>query len=79
MRGPGGRRPSKNVVGVRGRGFATTSNRHKLVYRRDGGTSLDVWIEGLDMCFNATRQMVKDEKDTEQRAAKGKGKGLRQV
>jgi len=59
--------------------YTDDGEKRKLIYRRDGGTSLDVWIEGLDMCFNATRQQVKEDKEAEERGGKGKGKGTRPI
>lgn len=42
-----------------------------LKYRRESGKSLDVWIDGLDLCFNECRNVVKEEKEKEDRRKKG--------
>jgi len=51
--------------------YSEDGSKNTLVYRRDGGKSLDVWVDGLDMCFNATRELVKEEKENEERRKRG--------
>lgn len=51
--------------------YVEDGSKSTLVYRRDGGKSLDVWIDGLDMCFNACRDLVKEEKENEDRKKRG--------
>jgi len=31
-----------------------------LIYRRDSGKGLDVWMDGIDVCYNTCRDMVKE-------------------
>jgi len=51
--------------------YSEDGEKDKLIYRRESGISLDVWLDGLDMCFTAVRKMVKDEKENEERKKKG--------
>lgn len=38
-----------------------------LIYRREAGKGLDVWVEGLDLCFNDCRKMIKEKKEAEEK------------
>jgi len=51
--------------------YADDGKKDVLIYRREGGISLDVWLDGIDMCFNACRTQVKEEKENEERKKKG--------
>jgi len=51
--------------------YTEDGTKSTLIYRRDGGKSLDVWIDGLDLAFNEARNLVKAEKEDEERKKKG--------
>lgn len=51
--------------------YSEDGEKDTLIYRREGGTGLDVWMDGLDLCFNACRKQVKDQKENEERRKKG--------
>lgn len=44
---------------------------NKLIYRREGGKSLDVWLDGIDVCHLECRELVKKAKENEDRVKKG--------
>jgi len=50
--------------------YSNEGKKDVLIYRRDGGKSLDVWIDGLELLFNECRSVAKDEKDAEEKAKK---------
>jgi len=39
--------------------------KNTLIYRRESGKGLEVWVEGLDLCYNECRRMVKEKKGKE--------------
>lgn len=51
--------------------YTEDGDKNTLIYRRDGGKSLDVWLDGVDLCFNECRTIVKEEKENEERRKKG--------
>jgi hypothetical protein len=55
------RQPERNDQFVMS--YSQDGDKGRLVYRREGGKSLDVWFDGIDACFNACREQVKAEKE----------------
>lgn len=45
--------------------YVEDGDKKTLTYRREGGKSLDVWLDGLDACFNECRSVAKEEKENE--------------
>ncbi|CAK0882961.1 unnamed protein product, partial [Prorocentrum cordatum] len=43
--------------------YSNDGEKDSLIYRRESGKGRDVWIEGIDMCFQEVRNMVKEQKD----------------
>lgn len=51
--------------------YSEDGKKDMLRYRREGGISLDVWLDGIELCFNAVRAQMKEEKENEERKKKG--------
>jgi len=46
--------------------YGEDGDKEMLIYRRDSGKGLDVWMDGLDVCFNTCRDMIKDSQKKQQ-------------
>jgi len=51
--------------------YVDDGNKETLVYRREGGISLDVWLDGIDLTFTACRTQVKEDKRKEEAGQRG--------
>jgi len=40
--------------------YGDDGEKEMLIYRRDSGKGLDVWMDGIDVCYNTCRDMVKE-------------------
>jgi len=40
--------------------YGDDGDKEMLIYRRDSGKGLDVWMDGLELCFTTCRDMVKE-------------------
>jgi len=47
--------------------YGEDGGKEFLVYRRDTGKGLEVWLDGVDLCFNECRRLVKDKKEKEEK------------
>merc|ERR1712107_421146 len=41
----------------------------KEIFKRESGNGLDIWVDAIDLCFNACREQIKDSKAAEERVA----------
>eukprot|EP00416_Gambierdiscus_australes_P023885 CAMPEP_0171069578 /NCGR_PEP_ID=MMETSP0766_2-20121228/9229_1 /TAXON_ID=439317 /ORGANISM="Gambierdiscus australes, Strain CAWD 149" /LENGTH=468 /DNA_ID=CAMNT_0011525969 /DNA_START=83 /DNA_END=1489 /DNA_ORIENTATION=- len=48
--------------------YGEDGSKDTLIYRRDVGKGLDVWVEALDICFTECRRLVKEKKDKGEKA-----------
>lgn len=46
--------------------YGDDGEKEMLIYRRDSGKGLDVWMDGIDLCYNTCRDMVKDSQKKQQ-------------
>eukprot|EP00929_Paragymnodinium_shiwhaense_P078155 TRINITY_DN40462_c0_g2_i1.p1 TRINITY_DN40462_c0_g2~~TRINITY_DN40462_c0_g2_i1.p1 ORF type:complete len:618 (-),score=167.11 TRINITY_DN40462_c0_g2_i1:103-1956(-) len=42
--------------------YHSDGDKDIIIYRREGGKGLDTWTDGIDLCVNACRDLVKDKK-----------------
>jgi len=43
--------------------YSNGGEKDSLIYRRESGKGRDVWTEGVDMCFQEVRKVLKDQKE----------------